>query len=182
MRRRRKNKMTWITLLLILAGFLITYLDPQRRLINAAQIEQIDTSIATPAYCTHVADGDTITIQRGKHNTRVRLAGIDAPEKKQAYGDASLQLLTRLIHGKQIYLIETDHDKYGRTVGVIFLRDGTAYRNINLAMVEAGAAWNYTQYALGSAYADAEQRARTARRGLWAQPSPTPPWDYRHRR
>lgn len=180
--RRRRTKVTWMTLLILLAGILITYFDPQRQLVNAARVEEIGSQQATPGYCTHVADGDTAVLRQGTHSVRVRLGGIDAPEKDQSYGDQSKAELERLIGGKQVYLVETDQDKYGRTVGVLFIRDGHSYRNVNLAMLEAGAAWHYVQYSLGSAYAEAEQRAQAARRGLWAEPSPTAPWDYRHQR
>lgn len=180
--RRRRTKVTWMTLLVLLAGVLITHFDPQRQLVNSTQVEEIGSSQATSGFCAHVADGDTVVLQQGNRSIRVRLGGIDAPEKSQTYGEESKAELARLIDGKQVYLVETDQDKYGRSVGVIFLREGDTFLNINLAMLEAGAAWHYKQYSLGSAYAEAEQHARTARRGLWADPSPTPPWDFRHRR
>lgn len=179
---RRRTKVTWMTLLVLLAGILITHFDAQRQLINSSHVEEIGSGQASSGFCAHVADGDTVVLQQGERSTRVRLGGIDAPEKNQAYGDESKAELARLIDGKQVYLVKTDQDKYGRTVGVIFLRDGDSYLNINLAMLEAGAAWHYKQYSLGRAYAEAEQHARSTSRGLWAEPSPTPPWDFRHRR
>lgn len=130
----------------------------------------------------HVADGDTITIldgQRTEH--RVRLAGIDAPEKAQPYGDASRRALRDIVHGATVNADCPKTDPYGRLVCTVRF-DG---RDINLAQVESGMAWWFRRYASEqppaerTAYEHAEQQARTARRGLWADPQPIPPWEWR---
>lgn len=129
-----------------------------------------------------VTDGDTITLldgQRTQH--KVRLAGIDAPEKAQAFGQRSKEHLSSLVFGRQVKVETAKQDRYGRTVGKV-LFDG---RDANLAMVVAGLAWHYKKYegeqspADRLLYAAAEQEAREARRGLWLDQVVTAPWDHR---
>jgi endonuclease YncB( thermonuclease family) len=130
-----------------------------------------------------VADGDTITVLDGERRQhRIRLAGIDAPESSQDFGRASKQNLSALVYRKAVEVTYSKYDHYGRVLGVVRL-DG---RDINLAQVEAGLAWHYKEYqdeqtaADRKLYGEAEGEARNARRGLWADPSPIPPWDFRH--
>lgn len=130
-----------------------------------------------------VTDGDTITVlddQRTQH--KIRLAGIDAPEKAQAFGQRSKEHLSSLVFGRQV-LVETEkQDRYRRTVGKVVI-DG---RDANLAMVVAGLAWHYKKYQSEQSpsdrllYSDAEREARDASRGLWQDAAPTAPWDWRH--
>lgn len=129
-----------------------------------------------------VADGDTITVLSvGNRQTRVRLQGIDAPESEQAFGQVSKRNLSELVFKRQVVVEYEKTDRYGRTLGKV-LADG---RDVNLLQVKAGLAWHYKYYqdeqspADRRLYADAETEARDARRGLWADPGPIPPWDYR---
>lgn len=129
-----------------------------------------------------VADGDTITVLgAGNRQTRVRLQGIDAPESGQAFGQVSKRNLSDLVFDRQVVVEYEKSDRYGRTLGkvVAFGRD------VNLEQVKAGLAWHYKYYLDEQSpedrrlYADAETEARSARRGLWADPGPIPPWDFR---
>jgi endonuclease YncB( thermonuclease family) len=129
-----------------------------------------------------VADGDTITVLgAANQQTRVRLQGIDAPESRQAFGQVSKQNLSGLIFNKPVVIEYEKTDRYGRTLGKV-LAGG---RDVNLEQVKAGLAWHYKYYQDEQApddrrlYADAETEARTARQGLWADPAPIPPWDFR---
>lgn len=128
-----------------------------------------------------VADGDTLTVLVGRDQFRVRLQGIDAPESKQAFGNVSKQLLSKLAFGKTVQVEFRQQDRYGRILGVVYA-DG---RDLNLTMVGQGLAWHYKHYERDqapdkrAAYAAAEENARTARLGLWNDRSPTPPWDFR---
>jgi endonuclease YncB( thermonuclease family) len=128
-----------------------------------------------------IADGDTVTVYDGSVQTRIRLAGIDAPESGQAFGQRSKQNLSGLIFGKTVTVTSDKIDRYGRTVGVITL-DG---EDVNIKQIEAGLAWHYKQYereqtpAERAAYSDAEINARQDKLGLWSDPNPIPPWDYR---
>lgn len=125
-----------------------------------------------------VADGDTLTLYiEGEPQVRVRLSAIDAPEKKQAFGQRSKQALSDLCFGKTAQVDVVDSDQYGRKVAEVWC-DGTY---ANGSMVESGFAWVYRRYAgLRVDLYAAEVDARLAKRGLWAEPSPTPPWDFRH--
>lgn len=130
-----------------------------------------------------VADGDTITVlDEDKVQHKIRLAGIDAPEKKQAFGNQSKQSLSELVFGKTVVVETNKRDKYGRQVGKIVL-DG---QDINLVQVESGLAWFYRQYQREQSaidrglYEAAEYDAKIAKRGLWSDSNPIPPWEFRH--
>ena len=126
-----------------------------------------------------VADGDTITII-GDGNTqyKIRLNAIDAPEKSQAFGQKSKQQLSNYVFGKDVTVKWKSKDKYGRVLGTVLVGN----TDINLQMVRDGFAHHYKRFDNSPAYAAAETEARAARRGLWSDPNPTPPEDYRHGR
>lgn len=128
-----------------------------------------------------VLDGDTVTVlDSAEQQHRVRFFGIDAPEKAQAYGQVSKRNLSDLVFNREVVVEVADRDRYGRKVGRIFV-DG---QDANLLQVRAGLAWAYRQYLKGEhreAYIAAEAEARGARRGLWGDPDPTPPWEWRRR-
>jgi micrococcal nuclease len=125
-----------------------------------------------------VADGDTATVlAAGNVQHKVRLHGIDAPETRQPFGARGREELAGLVHGKTVTVRPVDRDRYGRTVARIEV-DGT---DVNLAMVAAGLAWHYTRFSDDQALAGAEAAARRARRGLWADREPVPPWEWRAR-
>jgi micrococcal nuclease len=123
-----------------------------------------------------VHDGDTVTVLVGGRQHKIRLNGIDAPELSQDYGRRSRQLLASLCFGKIVRVRVVDIDRYGREVGDVFLGDSA----VNAEMVRAGLAWHYKQYSTDPALAALEVDARAAKRGLWAAPHPTAPWDWRH--
>lgn len=123
-----------------------------------------------------VLDGDTITVLVGREQRRVRLAGVDAPEKGQAFGQRSKQALSQMIFGREVTVVSTGRDRYERTLGIVQLMDGSS---VNERLVENGWAWHYTRYSNDRRLSELETRARAARRGLWADPSPVAPWDFR---
>ena len=130
-----------------------------------------------------VSDGDTITVlDSSKTQHKIRLMGIDAPEKAQAFGQRSKEHLSNLVFAKQVTVQSDKIDKYGRTVGKIFVNGVDA----NLEQVKAGFAWHYKEYAKEQSsadrdvYARAEITARSAARGLWIDANPMPPWEWRH--
>ena len=129
-----------------------------------------------------VTDGDTITVLDASNvQYKVRLAGIDAPERTQPFGQRAKERLAELLAGKAIEVETEKMDRYGRTVGKVHA-DG---RDANLAMVVSGFAWHYKKYQEEQTpsdrmlYDSAEQDARAARRGLWADPAPIAPSDWR---
>lgn len=126
-----------------------------------------------------VMDGDTVEVlMAGNQSLRCRLYGIDAPEKAQAYGQKSKQSLSDLIYGKTVSIEVRDKDRYGRSVCRILING----MDVNQEQVARGMAWWYQRYASGEhGYRDAEQQARSSRRGLWADPSPEEPWNWRRK-
>lgn len=123
-----------------------------------------------------VLDGDTIDVLHDGRTERIRLHGIDCPEKGQAFGQRAKQFTFELVFGKEVKVWDRGRDKYGRTIGEVVLDDG---RVLNRALVAAGMAWAYRKYS--TVYVTEEADARTARRGLWGDPDPVPPWEFRHR-
>lgn len=124
-----------------------------------------------------VLDGDTIEVLHSNSAERIRLNGIDCPEKGQAYGKRAKQATSQLVFGKEVTLQTHGKDKYGRTIADVLLPDGT---NINHELVKNGWCWWYRKYAPGNVILDElERRARGAGVGLWADPAPIPPWEWR---
>lgn len=130
----------------------------------------------------NVHDGDTVTVlDQNNKKFHIRLQGIDAPELKQEFGSVSQQSLARMVLGKQASIFWTKVDKYRRTVGTIKI-DG---RDMNIEQVKAGMAWHFKKYEDEQEpqdrinYAAAEQQARAARLGLWQDPNPTVPGEWR---
>jgi micrococcal nuclease len=124
-----------------------------------------------------VADGDTITVLApNKDWVKVRLEGIDAPEKSQEFGESSRLALSALVAGKIVDVFSTRKDRYGRTLGWIEV-DGI---DVNRRMVADGWAWQFTKYNSESKLAQLQQDAKRSRKGLWKAPNPPmPPWEYR---
>ena len=124
-----------------------------------------------------VTDGDTIEVLHNHRAVRIRLNGIDCPEKGQAYGHSAKQAASALVFGKQATLQTYGLDKYGRTIADVLLPDGT---NVNHELVREGWCWWYRKYAPGNAELEKlEKDARDAKKGLWVDAAPVPPWVYR---
>ncbi|MBK8454256.1 MAG: thermonuclease family protein [Thiofilum sp.] len=124
-----------------------------------------------------VHDGDTITVLTFNYQTvKVRLAQIDAPEKRQAFGEVSKQTLARRVMRQTVKVEIETTDKYGRLAGKVLLNG----MDINREQVEKGMAWVYTQYAHEADYLRAQERAQRAKLGLWQDKTPIPPWVFRH--
>jgi micrococcal nuclease len=105
------------------------------------------------------------------------LSGIDCPEKGQAYGHKAKEAASALVFGKKVTLQTYGLDKYGRTLADVLLPDGT---NINHTLIKDGWCWWYRKYAPGDAVLERlESEAREAKRGLWDDPHPVPPWEWR---
>lgn len=123
-----------------------------------------------------VADGDTITVLRDREQVKVRLVQIDAPEKAQAFGNRSKQSLSDLCFNKTAKLDDNGKDRYGRTLARVYC-DGV---DANAEQVRRGMAWVYERYAQkNSPLYRMQAEANAARRGLWADTEPVPPWKWR---
>ncbi|MDZ4733291.1 MAG: thermonuclease family protein [Nitrospirota bacterium] len=124
-------------------------------------------------------DGDTIEVLNGYHAERIRLSGIDCPEKGQAFGKRAKQAASELVFGKKVTIQMHGYDKYKRTLGDVFLSDGT---HVNHVLVENGWCWWYRKYAPGDTVLEGlEKDARDAKKGLWTDQAPIPPWEWRKR-
>ena len=127
-----------------------------------------------------VLDGDTLEVLHDQHPERIRLSGIDCPEKGQAFGQKAKHAASALAFGKDVTIQAHGHDKYQRTIGKMILPDGT---NLNQELVKQGWCWWYRKYAPGDTVLEGlEHEAREARRGLWVDSVPIPPWEWRKRR
>ena len=134
-------------------------------------------------YVVAIADGDTLTLLDTSHQQhKIRLAGIDAPEKSQPFGDRSKQNLAALTFNKHVTVEWNKRDRDGRTIGKIMVNGIDS----SLEQVKAGMAWWYRKYAKEQAAADrityeqAEAMARQQKLGLWRDINPMPPWEFRH--
>jgi len=123
-----------------------------------------------------MSDGDTLTVlKENKQQVKIRLAEIDAPEKRQPFGAKSKQSLSDLCFGKKAEIKPRVKDRYGRTVARVSC-DGV---DANAEQVNRGMAWVYRQYAKDHNLFILQHEARRFKRGLWSEPSPTPPWEWR---
>lgn len=126
-----------------------------------------------------ISDGDTLKARCGEpgayEQVTIRLAEIDAPEKRQPYGEASRQALAALCFQQQAAVTPATRDRYGRTVA----RVACAGQDASAAQVRTGMAWAFTRYLTDPEIARLEAAARAAGVGLWTDPDPVPPWDWR---
>ena len=129
-----------------------------------------------------VADGDTLTVLDVSNvQHKIRLAGIDAPEKKQAFGNRSKESLSDLVFDRTVSIETGKRDRYRREVGKVLVNG----RDANLVQVERGMAWFYREYQREQPpndrrlYEAAEDAAKAEKRGLWRDADPVPPWEFR---
>lgn len=156
--------MKWITLLLLPLLF-----------IGCTPPAGEDTTKLTGKVVA-IADGDTFTLLLpGNVTKKIRLYGVDAPERKQPFGTVSRQRLSELIFSKEVSVEEKDVDRYGRTVGEAFIEG----KSVNEEMLRSGLVWHYTEYDTNPRWAQLQEEARRACIGLWVDKHPTPPWEWR---
>ena len=123
-----------------------------------------------------VSDGDTVTILTSdKTQHKIRLNDIDAPEKKQAFGNKSKDNLAKYIAGKTVTVEYQKKDKYKRILGTIYYNN----TDINLQQVKDGYAWVYKKYSNNQTYYKEETKAKESKKGLWAEKNPIAPWEFR---
>ena len=151
-------------------------------LLSSFALGQITHADVLHGLVVAVSDGDTITVlDESKQQHKIRLMGIDAPEKKQAYGQRSKESLSDLVYMKEVEVTWFKKDRYGRTVGQVRVDDA----DVCLEQIKRGFAWHYKQYEREqsvedrSRYADAEKEARIAKIGLWTDEHPTEPSKFR---
>ena len=143
-----------------------------------------------------ISDGDTIKVLDSNQNQyKIRISGIDAPEKNQALGKRSKENLSDLVFGKEVEIIWDKKDKYQRIVGKILFADPKCIRlscpkvlDAGLEQIKSGFAWWYQKYSKdqndedAALYEKAEGNAQKLKVGLWVDPDPIPPWDWRKKK
>jgi endonuclease YncB( thermonuclease family) len=134
------------------------------------------TAIGFDAKVVSIIDGDTIhVLTASKQDVKIRLASIDAPERKQPFSTQSKQALSDKILGKMVEVKDHGNDKYGRMIADLYLDS----KWINLEMIQDGFAWHYLAYSKDKRLGDAEIIARKTKKGLWIDPNPIAPWEFR---
>jgi micrococcal nuclease len=136
-------------------------------------------ALAWSGKCVGVSDGDTITVIHQGKPEKVRLFGVDCPEKRQEFGTRAKQFTAAMVFGKIVSVETVTRDRYGRTVAWVAAEG----RNLNHELIRAGMGWWYRKYAAPLKDLERlEQEARKARAGLWSRPNPVPPWEFRRER
>ena len=126
-----------------------------------------------------ISDGDTITVLHEGRGEKIRLYGIDAPEKGQAFSKKAKQFTSSMVYGKTVKVEPKDIDQYGRTVALIYVNG----QSLNEALIKNGFAWVYRKYCkepFCDDWLNLEIVARYGKIGIWSEPNPIPPWDFRH--
>jgi micrococcal nuclease len=126
--------------------------------------------------CVGVKDGDTIVVVLDSKQVTIRLAEVDCPEKRQAFGQRAKQFTSNLCFGKEVSIVSRGTDRYGRTIAIVYVDDDKV---LNKELVKAGMAWQYKQYSHDSEYEKLEQEARAQKAGLWVDADPEAPWLFR---
>jgi endonuclease YncB( thermonuclease family) len=167
--QRARTVLRWVIVATLAVGIAAFY-------VLSAAAEELTGKVV------QVADGDTITVLGpGNQQHKIRVMGIDAPEKGQPFGNASRGSLASMVSGQNVVVEWHKRDRYGRLVGLVIADS----HDVGLVQIERGMAWHYKAYAReqrpedAQAYAGAELEAKTARRGLWADPGRVPPWEWR---
>lgn len=186
---RRLQKKTTRKLLTFLAGLVIfvhyqcSHPQIQEPLQESGAIEKSSDFLEGRA--VKISDGDTVTLLDSENQThRIRLLGIDSPERSQPFGKQATESLKELIQNRPIRIEIHDRDRYGRILGKLQIEN----RDLNLEQIKRGFAWHYRHFAKNqptldrTSYAEAERVAREKKLGLWIDPNPEAPWDFRKKK
>ncbi|MBK7099024.1 MAG: thermonuclease family protein [Sphingobacteriales bacterium] len=125
-----------------------------------------------------ISDGDSFTVlYPDKHTERIRLHGIDCPERDQPFSKAAKKFTSQLVFNKEVNLVKRSTDRYSRTVALVYLKDSIL---LNTDLLKAGLAWHFTRYDKNLEWQKLEEEARKNRKGLWADTQePVAPWLWR---
>ncbi len=171
-----------LNILFLLLVFLVNCNPPASQNIDyqkESYSEKSNSEDNFTARVIRIVDGDTLEVMYGELPVMIRLAHIDCPEKRgsQPFGNAAKKALSDLCFGQNIEIEFTgDKDRNGRYICVIYNQNGL---NLNKEMIRLGMAWHYKKYSTDQEYDRLEQEARQSKIGLWADPDPTPPWQWR---
>lgn len=152
-------------------AFAALSVDPRNSLDASVQAQCEFTGLVVA-----ISDGDTISVMHNGRPQKVRLSDIDCPEKKQAFGERARQYTARAAFNKTVLVKVIGSDRYGRSLGEVVLPDKAS---LNTKLLSEGLAWVYLNRSKDPRKHAAQQKAQSARRGLWKDKEPTPPWVYR---
>jgi len=178
-----RRSLKFLRLIVPLLIFLISCSVEKQQNTSTPSSDPTQEPRPTSIIVVSLSDGDTLTVNDGKAQHKIRLAGIDAPESNQPFGRQSASHLAQMVMGKAVTLIGQKIDRNGRRVAKVICEG----LDTNLEQVKAGYAWHFKTYEKEqstndrTAYAEAEIQARSSHLGLWADPNPMPPWDWRKR-
>ncbi len=150
-----------------------------RRMLSSLLFVLLTCSVLaqSPVKVVGVTDGDTLTILTSERKqVKVRLDGVDAPEAKQPFGAAAKTWLSERAFGQTLKYKDVGKDRYGRSLGKFWI-DG---KRLDYHIVQSGMAWWYRKYSSDPILKQCEWEARQAKRGIWSQPNPVAPWDWRN--
>ena len=146
-------------------------------LVGLILVPSVRSEDLMTAHVISVTDGDNLTVlEPDNRQVLIRLYGLDCPELEQPFGTQAKEFTSNQCFGKLIMYRMVGLDKFDRTIAIVHLEDG---RELNLELLKAGLAWHLKRSSDRQDYADAEQAARKAGIGLWADKDPTPPWEWR---
>ncbi|MFC1566555.1 thermonuclease family protein [bacterium] len=147
---------------------------------QVAQYKKSEKELENKYRVISVSDGDTITVLKNKKTIKIRLYGVDAPERYQPYGAKAKRYISSMVYNKNVDIKVMDKDRYGRTVALIYFDNGK--KILNEELINNGYAWAYVYY-LTEPYKEKwirlEKNARVNKRGLWKSKKPLPPWEFR---
>ena len=169
----RTQRNTTLTLLLLTAAIVGALVERTPSPSSKAPTDQTFSGTVLT-----VADGDTMTLQVDGQKVKVRLQGIDCPERQQAYGQEAGDFIRDQVQGKQVEVRKLGVDQYDRVLGEVFLNG----KNLNKELLREGLAWWYEKHARDRTdYRDLQDEAKREGRGLWSDPDAIPPWEFRWR-
>ena len=135
-------------------------------------------SFAWQSKVVGISDGDTITVMHDGRGEKIRIYGVDCPEKHQDFGQKAKKFTSTMVYGKAVEVEPIDTDRYGRTVGMVSVNG----KSLNEELIRNGFAWVYTKYCnkpFCRAWNTYQDQARKNKVGLWSMPNPVPPWEFR---
>ena len=171
-RRQQRTGRFWTLLLIGVVMMAAVYHRDKLKGIIVLSPRSAVPSDAVVVLCERVIDGDSLVVQQDGQSVEVRLEGIDCPEFDQPYRNEAKAFTAALCRNKQLHMQAVARDKYGRLVVRLFV-DG---QEVNAELVNAGLAW---QYGRAGRLSWEENQARADKMGIWSQPQPIPPWEWR---
>jgi len=178
------KRLVVIPLIVILSALVVPYVCAwtvfRARVVEVINGDTIKVKQVGDAW--GMLDGRTIRREGPPEIMLIRLNGVDCPEREQSYCTEAKRLTSDLVFGREVFVLPRGRDGYGRTLADVYIGDKTLDRGLNTELVRQGLAWWYRKYAPHGVLKKLEEEARVAKRGLWSDPNPVPPWEWRKSR